>query len=844
MENYFVQIIENLSSTNEGAVSKTKILRDSSAIYPTLSQPRSQSADYTTRKYHISQLIDIPLLQQLFCSFYELTGIMHAILDSENNILSTTGWHDICTKFHRICPQTEYRCKESDSYIASHVQSASYVGYKCLNGLNEYATPIIVNGQHLGTIFMGQLFHEEPDEEYFRRQAREYGFDETAYIQALHKVNIVPEKQIEPIMEFYAKLGQVLANMGLQSMKQLEAAEDKFYKAFHCFPDPVTITDIENDQYLEVNNAWIETTGYSKEEALNYTCLELGVWNTQEERDLILTQIQEQGHVRNIETTFRMKSGEIRIFLTSAEIIDIGKKPQLLCVHKDITERKQLEIKLLESEEKFSKIFYNSPDPITITTLDGSQHVEMNDAWMQITGYQRHEALEHSVKDMKIWVVPEEHDQIINKIQTSGPIHNIESKFHKRSGEISTLLVSADIINVGGEPHLLMITKNIDDRKRMEESLRLSEERFSKAFNASPIAMSITALDDGRFIDLNDSVCRIIRCTRQDLLGRTSLEVGFWYDPDDRELMKQRLIANQMVRDQEIYFQTINGERRRGLYTAERLEINNQACVLSLLMDITERKQMEDEMVRLDRLNIVGEMAASIGHEIRNPLTSVRGFLQMFEDKYGEDKENLQLMIDELDRANGIISNFLSLARNKAVELKKSNLNTLINHMYPLLLANAMIQDKTIQILTDNVPDLLIDEKEIRQLLFNLVINGLESMPSGKSLTIRTFLKGTNVVLSIQDQGKGIDLETLNKLGTPFFTTKENGTGLGLAVCFGIASRHNARIDIETKASGTIFSVRFPLEKGKLDTSRKRSQQSNEASGAKQFRILPRSTKR
>ncbi|HWP97874.1 MAG TPA: PAS domain S-box protein [Syntrophomonadaceae bacterium] len=812
LHNHNLQTDENFELSNRGVFTKAHFSTYGSDSY---ASPKQQSAETvcTSKKYHLSELIDIPLLQHLFCSFYELTGIMHAVLDSDNNILTTTGWHDICTKFHRICPQTENRCRQSDSYIANHLEDGHpYIGYRCLNGLMDYATPIVVDGRHLGTIFMGQLFHEPPDEEYFRCQAREFGFDEKAYLEALRKVNIVPENRIKPIMNFYAKLGQVLAKMGLEKLSQMEAAEDKFYKAFHCFPDPVTITNFEKGYFIEVNDAWVETTGYTKQEVLGHSTFELGVWSSLDQRDVMVKQIRTEGHVRNFETSFRMKSGEMRMFLTSAEIL-MGKQSHLLCVHKDITERKRLERKLLESEEKFSKIFYNSPDPITITTLKDAQHVEVNDAWEQITGFKRQEVIGRSAMDMNLWVSLEDRDDLIKRITRQGKVRNIEMEFHKGSGEITTALLSADIINMGGEPHLLMITKNIDDRKRMEESLRLTEERFSKAFNASPIAMSITALDDGCFIDVNDSVCRVMGCTRQEILGRTSLETGFWYDPDDRERIKQKIIENKSVRDQEIYFQTRSGERRIGLYSAERLDINREPYMLSLLMDITERKQMENEMVRLDRLNMVGEMAASIGHEIRNPLTSVRGFLQMFEDKYGEDKENLELMIDELDRANDIISSFLSLARNRTVELHETNLNTLIHNMYPILLANATIQEKTIQIVTENIPDLLIDEKEIRQLIFNMVLNGLESMSPGKSLTIRTFLKGTNVVLSIQDQGKGIDLETLNKLGTPFFTTKENGTGLGLAVCYGIASRHDAKIEIETSASGTVFLVRFPLEK-------------------------------
>lgn len=231
-----------------------------------------------------------------------------------------------------------------------------------------------------------------------------------------------------------------------------------------------------------------------------------------------------------------------------------------------------------------------------------------------------------------------------------------------------------------------------------------------------------------------------------------------------------------------------------------------------IFTDITERKQMEAAMSRLDQLNLVGQMAASLGHEIRNPMTTVRGFLQILKDRneYVQDSDAFELMIEELDRANAIITEFLSLAKNKMVELKPVNLNSIIRKILPLVYANAMAQEKSIKVETEDIPDLLLDEKEIRQLILNLVRNGMESMSAGGDVTIRTFTENGKVVLSIQDQGHGIKSEVLQRLGTPFFTTKEDGTGLGLAVCYGIAVRHNASIDIKTNESGTNFLVSFP----------------------------------
>ena len=542
-----------------------RIYTKQSALSPELTCPKQA---LHSKKYCFSELVDIGIIEPLLDSFHKMTGIQYSILDIDNNIIIKKGWQDICTQFHRVCPHTKSRCLQSDSYIFNHVQDGPYIGYRCLNGLMDYASPIIVEGEHLATIFMGQLFHEPPDEEFFRQQARQYGFNESAYLEALYRVPIIPEAQIKCIMEFYARLSQMAAVMGLERMRQLQQmeknlqeSEDKFTKAFHFSPDPIAISSVTEGRYVEVNEAWLENFGYKRQELIGRTSVEMGLWVEPDERNLMLLEIQEHGKISNNETRLRAKSGEIRTYLISAEIIEIG-----------------------------------------------------------------------------------------------------------------------------SEPHLLITTR-----------------------------------------------------------------------------------------------------------------------------DIEERKQMENEIVRLDRLELVGEMAASIGHEIRNPLTTVRGFLQIYQGKYSDDNDSLNLMIEELDRANSIITEFLSLARDKFVELKPASLNAIVTKILPLLRANAMMQEKDVKVEIGDIPALLLDEKEINQLIHNLVNNGLDSMSYGGCVTISTFVEEDNVVLSIQDQGKGVKPEAIEKLGTPFFTTKENGTGLGLAICYGIAKRHNAKIDIATSDNGTTFFVRFAI---------------------------------
>lgn len=233
--------------------------------------------------------------------------------------------------------------------------------------------------------------------------------------------------------------------------------------------------------------------------------------------------------------------------------------------------------------------------------------------------------------------------------------------------------------------------------------------------------------------------------------------------------------------------------------------------VIIYARDITKKLMMEQEMARLERFHLIGQMAAGIGHEIRNPMTAVRGFLQLLgaKEEYSRHREYFDLMINELDRANFIINEYLSLARNKPLDLVELNLNAILEVLAPLISAEALNAGMDAAIETGNIPRILLNENEIRQLILNLVKNGLEAMKPGGRLLIRTFPGDGEVVLLVGDQGPGIKPDLLKKIGTPFLTTKEKGTGLGLAVCYGIASRHNAAITVETGPMGTNFFVRF-----------------------------------
>jgi len=244
-------------------------------------------------------------------------------------------------------------------------------------------------------------------------------------------------------------------------------------------------------------------------------------------------------------------------------------------------------------------------------------------------------------------------------------------------------------------------------------------------------------------------------------------------------------------------------------YLAGELE-----TILLIIRDITQQKQMEKQIARLDRLNVIGEIAAGIAHEIRNPMTTVRGFLQILSTKHQAYGSYYDIMIEELDRANAIITEFLSLAKNKRVDRSYTNLNNIINAIAPLLQSDATLGDKAVTLELGDIHELFLDDKEMRQLIINLVRNGLEAIEAKGVVRIRTYEEEDEVVLAIADKGQGIKSEILENIGIPFRTTKDNGTGLGLAICYSIVARHNAKISVETGDCGTEFFVRFEKKSG------------------------------
>lgn len=197
-------------------------------------------------KYKVTDIIDVEKIEKLMMDFYAITKIPYGLLDLEGNILSDVGWQDICTKFHRVNPESEARCIRSDKSVADRlkINRQDYCMYKCLNGIMEAVAPIIVEGEHIANLFCGHFFLKEPDKEYFEKQAIEFGYDVGAYLEALSRVPVISKDKLEDCIRYYAKLAKMFSTMGLNQLKHREA-EEKLQKYNEILEKRVTERTVE-----------------------------------------------------------------------------------------------------------------------------------------------------------------------------------------------------------------------------------------------------------------------------------------------------------------------------------------------------------------------------------------------------------------------------------------------------------------------------------------------------------------------------------------------------------------------------------------------------------------------
>jgi len=384
----------------------------------------------------------------------------------------------------------------------------------------------------------------------------------------------------------------------ITSRKQAEAAiresEKKFSVAFRSSPHPMAISSRKDHRFIEVNDSFMIITGYTRDEVMGHSAEDLNIWVSYDDRDKIVNSMRETGRVDNQEYRLRTKSGEIRTLLFSAESITIFGKECMIAVTTDITERKKAEEDLKASQEFNNSLLEQAPHQILVVNPDTSVRYA-NPKFEEVNGWTLDEII--GIKAPYPWWTDELNtEEAIEQYKEAIQMDtgNVETIARKKNGEFYWLDLNWVGVKHDDElQYCLISSTDITERKKMDEALKESEEKFSKAFRSSPSAIVITTIKEGRFVDVNDGFIKLTGHTREEVIGNTAENLNIWANIKDRRKMLRTLKRDGRIRNHEYNFRVKSGEIRTWLFFAELIDIGDEPCNISINMDITEQKRAE-----------------------------------------------------------------------------------------------------------------------------------------------------------------------------------------------------------------------------------------------------------
>jgi len=500
-----------------------------------------------------------------------------------------------------------------------------------------------------------------------------------------------------------------------------------------------------------------------------------------------------------------------------------GRPAGIVAVNSDITERKRAEEQLRQSEENFSKAFSSSPTALMITRRADGKYLELNKAYTSIVGYERSELIGRLTAEFNIFTNPDQRKEIVSQLVTNGSLYNYEAQIQNKSGELRTVLASLEQIQFNGEDCILTTIVDITERKRAAEAL--IRERGLLQMLVENLPEEVYVKDrERRFLLVNDLVVQALGVQGKD-------EVIGMRDEDFMlpDLAKQFADEeNEIMRSDKAL---INDEHRpphrSGLpkwYLRTKLPLHDETGktigLVGLGRDITERKQAEDAIIRSEKLASAGRLAATIAHEINNPLEAVTNLLYLMRTDPGNLDTYLRLAEQELKRVAHLTKQTLGFYRetSQRVNTRLAELLEEVLAIYATKLAHRRI---TVQTELDSACEISAFPGELRQVFSNLIANAADAMPEGGRLQVRLRLATdhrlgtTGARVTIADNGSGIAPATLQHIYEPFFTTKEEvGTGLGLWVTKGIVDKHEGLLRVRSSTGrerhGTVFTLFLP----------------------------------
>jgi PAS domain S-box-containing protein len=812
----------------------------------------------------IIDLIDFERVNILLEGFNKSTGFVTAILDLEGNILSKSGWRQICTEFHRANSETSKNCTVSDTVLASKLSvGEEYHTYKCLNGLVDVAVPIIINREHIANLFSGQFFLEEPDKELFLKQAVKYGFDKESYLEALKKVPVISEKQVKHTMDYLLNMTKLISEMTLQKSEQIELyktlqeSEERFRSIYENSTVGIYRTTPDG-QILLANPTLIKLLGYSSFEELAGRNLVEDGFEPSYERTHFMDIMKSEGEVNGLESAWTRMDGTTLFISESARAIhdNEGKIIYYDGIVEDITLRKQTEGALKESEEKFRSLMENSADAIFLTDKEG-HYVYTNKAVTNMLGFTPEEMKSKTIIDLSPPDRIDDYLRLFRQLLNEGKLFT-ELDLIKKDGEI----ISTDF-NSALLPGELVYgsCRDITDRKVIQNELLKHRDHLEELVNEQTKELQdymeetrdlyenapcgYHSLDaNGKFVRINNTELKWIGYTLDEVIGRMGIEDIFTSESVETfksnfpVFMKQGEINNlefEMIRkNRSIFHISLNAT---AIYDANGKYLMSR----STLFDISERKLAEEALNKAKKEaeeanRAKSEFLANMSHEIRTPMNAVLGYTELLGNTLIDQtqKNYINSIISSGRSLLTLINDILDLSKIEAgkLELENDFIDTYSFFSEFENIFSLKVSEKGLKFNLD-IPSgtphgIYIDEARLRQIVFNLIGNAIKFTSKGK-ITLKVYTENPHIVhlsrkkikelidlvIEVKDTGIGISKKLQEAVFEPFVQERDNkhygGTGLGLTITRRLTALMNGTINVQSEpGKGSKFTVRIP----------------------------------
>ena len=603
----------------------------------------------------------------------------------------------------------------------------------------------------------------------------------------------------------------------------LREREERYRSLIELAVDGILLCNQEG-VILDGNSAMCALLGMERDTFIGKRMAALPLTPASATADPFDADLLQQGQTVLSERTLVQRNGSERSLEMRTKMMPDGSYQSIF---RDITERKRTEQALRESEEKFASAFVASPDAININRLADGLFVEVSKGFTELTGYTREEVVGRTSLQLGIWYDPADRERMTEELRTQGFCENLEAVFRRKDGSCGTGLMSARPILLNGETHIISITRDITRRKQAEADL----ERLKVAIEQAGEAVVITEVT-GDIVYANPAFSRVTGYAREEVLGhnprilKSGEHDGAFYE----ELWG--IIASGHTWSGRV----VNKKKDGTLYTEEATispVFDQQGKIVNYVAikrDITAQLKLEAQYLQAQKMESVGRLTGGVAHDFNNILAVITGYCEMAMAKAAPQQpvySDLEKIYEAALRSTDIIRQLLAFSRKQAIVPKIIDLNEMVAGMLKML--QRMIGEGIELIWSPgaNLPSVKMDPAQIDQILANLCVNARDALDGSGTMTLRTgrvdldatycagqngIEPGTYVVLTVTDNGCGIDHEVREKIFEPFFTTKGLfGTGLGLSTVYGIAKQNHGHVEVQSEpGQGTTFFVYLP----------------------------------